>query len=311
MRGLWSLLLLSACAGDGPAPTESTAPGDDDDTVTATGDDDDSTPTDCAAVDADQDGANACDDCDDQDAARAPGAAERCDDVDNDCDGELHPEEGPSCYVCEEFGFWAGTRGLAGGALEAALHGLTDDQLCRDYQAERLFLFTVLDKEPDGAVECVYTGRRVAVGSVEPNPSDMNTEHTWPQSLGADFPPMECDLHHLYPSDAVTNSRRGNLPFGEVVSVDDTFGASQLGDDARGVTVFEPRDEHKGNVARSMLYFAMRYGHPTDAAQLALYQAWHELDPPDEPEIERTRSIADRQGEANPYVVCPDLVGAR
>ena len=308
MRRLLSLLLLTACAGDGgTSPTDPTVPGDDD---TTTGDDDDTTPA-CAGVDADEDGANACDDCDDADPARTPGAPERCDDVDNDCDGALHPDEGPSCYACDEAGFWADTRGLAGESLEAALHDLTADQTCRDYQTERLFLFTVLDKESDGMVECVYTGRRVAVGSTEPDPSDMNTEHTWPQSLGADLPPMECDLHHLYPSDAVTNSRRGNLPFGEVVSVEDTFGASLLGRDARGTTVFEPRDEHKGNVARSMLYFAMRYGYPTDPSLLAMYRAWHELDPPDARELERTRTIAARQGEANPYVVCPELVDAR
>ncbi|MDP2314206.1 MAG: MopE-related protein [Pseudomonadota bacterium] len=38
-------------------------------------------------VDADADGATAADDCDDADATRYPGAAERCDGVDQDCDG--------------------------------------------------------------------------------------------------------------------------------------------------------------------------------------------------------------------------------
>jgi deoxyribonuclease-1 len=295
-------LLLPACTG--PSTTDATdVAGDDDDTV---GDDDD----DCAGTDADDDGSNACDDCDDTDPARTPGAVERCDEIDNDCDGTPADGEGPACVACDESGYWADTRGVTGDALVAALHELSSDQTCRDYQTERLFLFTVLDKESDGTVECVYTGRRVAVGSTEPDATDMNTEHTWPQSLGADFPPMECDLHHLYPSDADTNARRGNLPFGEVVSVDDTFGDSLLGDDARGTLVFEPRDEHKGNVARSMLYFAMRYGYDTDPGQLAVYRSWHELDPPDAREVERTRTIADRQGEANPFVVCPELVDA-
>jgi endonuclease I len=294
---LATFLLLSAC----PGPRTTT--GDDDDVP---GDDDD----DACGTDADDDGANACDDCDDEDPNRYPGAPERCNERDDDCDGAPLDGEGPDCVACDAFGYWAGTRTLTGAALTTELHGLTDDQTCRDYQTEREFLFTSLDKESDGMVECVYTGRRVAVGSVEPDANDMNTEHTWPQSLGADFPPMECDLHHLYPSDAVTNARRGNLPFGEVVSVDDTFGDSKLGDDARGTLVFEPRDEHKGNVARSMLYFAMRYGHPTDPAQLAIYEAWDDLDPPDPREVERTEAIAERQGEANPFVVCPGLVDA-
>ncbi len=302
MRGWWVVLLV-ACAGGGG---DGDAAGDDDDAV---GDDDDDT-SGCEATDDDGDGATACDDCDDDDAARFPGAPERCNEVDDDCDGAPHPDEDATCVACDEAGFWAGTRDLAGPALVEALHGLTAAQTCRDYQTEREFMFVTLDKEPDGMVECVYTGRRVAVGNTEPDPTDLNTEHTWPQSLGADREPMQCDLHHLFPSDADTNARRGNLPFGEVVSVDDTFGGSLLGDDASGDLVFEPRDEHKGNVARAMLYFAMRYGYDEGAAQLAVYEAWHQADPPDAAELERTAAIAARQGEANPYVVCPDLVGA-
>lgn len=297
---LFSLLSL-ACSGD---PTGATPGDDDDDSVS--GDDDD----DCGAVDADGDGASACDDCDDDDPSRFPGAPERCDELDDDCDGAPLPDEGPGCVACDAAGYWLDTRGLSGDPLVAALHDLSADQLCRDYQTERRFLFTVLDKDDQGFVECVYTGRKVAVGSTEPDPTDMNTEHTWPQSLGADHPPMECDLHHLYPTDADANARRGNYPFGVVTRLDEAFGESKLGTDARGQTVFEPRDVHKGNVARSMLYFAMRYGYDTDPALLAMYQDWHHLDPPDDRERARTAAIADRLGEANPYVVCPDLVDA-
>jgi hypothetical protein len=42
-----------------------------------------------AGVDADGDGVPAADDCDDADASVGPGAAEACDGVDNDCDGEV------------------------------------------------------------------------------------------------------------------------------------------------------------------------------------------------------------------------------
>lgn len=46
------------------------------------------TPGGCEATDADGDGANACDDCNDGDAAVKPGAVEVCDGKDNDCDGQ-------------------------------------------------------------------------------------------------------------------------------------------------------------------------------------------------------------------------------
>jgi MYXO-CTERM domain-containing protein len=55
--------------------------------------------TDCACVDADHDGHDdaACggDDCNDLDANTYPGAFERCDDVDNNCDGVV--DEGDTC----------------------------------------------------------------------------------------------------------------------------------------------------------------------------------------------------------------------
>jgi endonuclease I len=108
--------------------------------------------------------------------------------------------------------------------------------------------------------------------------------------------------------DAGTNSRRGNNPYGEVEDATWTGGGSSFGTKAGGGTVFEPRDEHKGNAARSMLYFAMRYGYTLSADELALYKAWSALDPVDDREIARSLAIGELQGAANPYVVCPGLV---
>jgi endonuclease I len=72
--------------------------------------------------------------------------------------------------------------------------------------------------------------------------------------------------------------------------------------------VFEPRDEHKGNVARAMTYFAHRYGFPLSGSELSLYQSWHSSDPVDQAELDRTWAIAAEQGVPNPYVVCTSLL---
>jgi len=272
-------------------------------------------PLPCGEVDDDQDGYDACQDCDDDDDAVYPGAEERCNGVDDDCDEALAPgeddldgDELPDCHACAEAGFWVSTRELddAEDALDV-LSGLTTGLSC-DYGSTTHWMFTRLDRE-SGEVRCVYTGRTTPVGDDKPDSDDMNTEHTWPQSEGASAYPAKCDLHHLYPTDATANTTRAAHPFGEVVSGTSwSVGGSSLGDDSGGDTVFEPRDDHKGNVARSMVYFAMRYGYTLPSSQLELFAAWHAQDPVDADELERTQMIADYQAFPNPFVVCPGMM---
>ncbi len=77
------LLALGLVTGCAPDPSKDSGAGD---TATATAT---ATDTAVAPVDADGDGADAATDCDDADSTRHPGAAEVCDEVDNDCDGEV------------------------------------------------------------------------------------------------------------------------------------------------------------------------------------------------------------------------------
>lgn len=249
---------------------------------------------------------------------------ELCDGFDNDCDGELGPHEVDAdqdgvldCLQCDQAGFYGPTIGLSGQALVDALNGLTNAQQCNDYSVAREFMYATLDNDGTGRVRCVYTGREKTGISGIPSDTVLNTEHTWPQSQGAGSTPARCDLHHLYPTEPQANSYRSNHPFGVVQSQTSTggynLGDSKLGTQSGGGTVFEPPDWHKGNIARTMFYFAMRYPAADRSSQytpakVALFKQWHALDPVDQAELDRTLGIEAEQGAANPFVVCPFLV---
>lgn len=304
-----TLLLLTSCV---TAPAKDT--GDPSSGDGADGGDGQADGSDPGETDADGDGATAEVDCDDDDDQAYPGAPERCDGVDNDCDGALASGEddldgdgSPDCLSCDSDGFWADTRDESdAAALTATLTALTDGVSCI-YSRSREAMFLSIDL--DGTeVECVYTGRRVAITGSPPDEEDMNVEHSWPQSEGADEEPAKCDLHHLFPTDHDANAERGNRPFGVVSgTVYWSEGGSQMGLDASGDEVFEPRDEQKGDTARAMLYFALRYGHTLSADMTALFLTWHEADPPDAAEHDRNGDIQRFQDNANPFVACPDL----
>ena len=84
-------------------------------------------------------------------------------------------------------------------------------------------------------------------------------------------------------------------------------GGSALGAGAGG-TVFEPRDAHKGNAARAMLYVWIQYGYAPSSTQLSLYRDWSALDPVTAADQSRDASTASYQFNHNPFVACPAFV---
>jgi hypothetical protein len=100
------------------------------------------------------------------------------------------------------------------------------------------------------------------------------------------------------------------------------FLEGKLGFDANGLRVYEPRDAHKDNAARAILYMAARYhsltedwGLPDQISPTVLHgqdqetlKQWHWQDPPDRREIARNDFIASIQGSRNPFIDNPDWV---
>ncbi|MBZ4421086.1 endonuclease [Myxococcus sp. RHSTA-1-4] len=190
-------------------------------------------------------------------------------------------------------------QGLRDAALLKAVKASSADKHVVSYNEARRHIFESLDVV-NGNVACVYTGREIRGGKI-PKSSDMNVEHTWPQSKGATGD-AKSDLHHLFPTDSKANARRSSFPFGEVVNVKWSQGGAKLGTDAQGRTVFEPPDSHKGNVARAMFYFSATYGRAIPEAEEAVLRQWNKLDAVDAAEVERNRRIANIQGNVNAFV---------
>ncbi|NNE36378.1 MAG: T9SS type A sorting domain-containing protein [Rhodothermales bacterium] len=206
-------------------------------------------------------------------------------------------------------------------------------------------LYGTIDRKNDGSsdgVRCVYSGFFVAFdGSPSSDPSQdvfnspnensvgINLEHTWPQSKGAGSGSPQSNMHHLFPTKVNVNSARGSLPFGEVTDAlattwfrgSDLFNSmpTQERDEYSELLSgqrFEPREDHKGNVARAMFYFYTMYKSEADAADPSFFEqqrdvlrTWHELDPVDTDEIARNDAIAAFQsGKTNPFIQDQTLV---
>ncbi|AWV90622.1 endonuclease I family protein [Bradymonas sediminis] len=208
-------------------------------------------------------------------------------------------------------------------ATESPYDDLSEDDLRRalkathhshrslNYDGARDFIFEydMAHVGADDEIECAYTGRRAFVSGRRDAQSrhDYNTEHTWPQSRGASGV-AKSDIHHLFVVDAMSNSKRSSYYFDDVVDVDWSEGGSKLGANAAGEIRFEPRDEHKGNVARAMLYFSVVYDYSMRADEEAAMRAWHVLDPVDDAERARNDAVEEAQKNRNFFIDWPHLV---
>ncbi len=198
-----------------------------------------------------------------------------------------------------------------------------------DYDEARFHMYRTIDNENE-FVYCVYSGyeRSWRSNSNSNNPFPINCEHTIPRSFYNERYPMFSDLHHLFPTYADWNTARSNYRFSEIpdssteswMYLDSEQSAipqsnidlysEQSGEFSTGR--FEPREDHKGDVARAIFYFYTMYideGEITDVvSNLATLCDWHAQDPVSEKERTRNDRIEAIQGDRNPYIDYPEAV---
>lgn len=269
-----------------------------------------------------------------------------------------------SAYVSAQIpaGYYDGTAGLAGYALKSKLHDIisakninwhygdltnyynqTDLDKYYDHGASNTtFLLDMYSEIPSGPDAYEYTTANI-IGSANAEGLGWNREHMMPQSTFYSNYPMYSDLFYVIPTDARINQLRSNYPYGIAGSTNYyTFtNSSKISNSAIAGypytgRVYEPIDEFKGDVARSLLYFAVRYegklgtfnyntntnpasdNNPLDGteeraydpAYIAMLLQWHQQDPVSQKEIDRNNAVYNLQKNRNPFIDNPTWVNA-
>ncbi len=213
--------------------------------------------------------------------------------------------------------YYAGSENLEEQVLKSSLQNITGNgYITLTYNPARDTMFMWLDNQKvngqgasQNTLECVYTGR-LAIGYIDRSDcqtNDMfNTEHTWPQGLFSSLEPMKSDLHHLFPTDDVANNTRASYPFGMVTNATWQQGGSKFDNNTN---IFEPRDQHKGETARAMLYFVIRYQNYSNFlnSQESILKTWNHDFLPALVELNRNDDIYSIQNNRNPFVDYPQL----
>ena len=254
-------------------------------------------------------------------------------------------------------GYYDGTQGLSGYPLKSKIHeiilknhnwyygdlpafyGTTD--LDKYYENDNSIL-DIYSEKPNSADAYSYTVGNM-VGSASAEGQGYNREHMMPQSTFSSDYPMYSDLFFVVPTDARINQLRSNYPYGESTTVPSNIyynftNGSKIGKNADTSyytgRVYEPIDEFKGDVARSMLYFAVRYEgklgtfnyfpgstnsndtNPLNGTEerafdswfLNLMLQWHSQDPVSQREIDRNNLVYAIQKNRNPFIDHPEWV---
>ncbi len=231
-------------------------------------------------------------------------------------------------------GYYDAAGVLTGKELQQALHDIIDGHTAITY-SEIWGCFRSTDAKPDSSVWDIYsdvpggtppysyTFTVNRCGTYSREGDCYNREHLFPKSWFGDADPMVTDLFHIFPTDGWVNNKRGNLPFGETSAPKWTsLNGSKVGPcswPGYASDIFEPIDEYKGDLARTMMYMAVRYynedrnwpgspmvtgAEPRPWARDMLL-SWHWRDSVSLKEIQRNEAVFIIQKNRNPFIDDP------
>ena len=235
-------------------------------------------------------------------------------------------------------GYYASAEGQNGQALRTAMYQIIKSHTSLSYNDLWQAFYTtdvrpdngkvwdLYSDQPGGSPAYYFTFGSDQCGNYSGEGDCYNREHSVPKSwFGGSVAPMYTDLFHLYPTDGFVNSKRGNLPIGQVVNVTwtSTNGSKVGTSNISGYAgqVFEPIDSFKGDFARTYFYMAVCYmdknlGVETQSnftggdlkpwAQQLLLQ-WAAMDPVSQKEIDRNNAVYQLQHNRNPFIDYPEL----
>lgn len=232
-------------------------------------------------------------------------------------------------------GYYNSAQGLSGNNLKIALHNIIKNHTQISYNG----LWTAYQKTdrkangkvwdmysdvPSGTPPYQFTFVTDQCGNYSVEGDCYNREHSWPQSWFNSVTGPVSDLFHIYPTDGKVNGMRSNYPYGNVGTASWTsLNGGKLGacsDPGYNLTVFEPIDEYKGDLARGYFYMSTRYysedgGWSTSDAtnksnilpwEVNVLLQWHHQDPVSAKEIARNDSIYYKfQNNRNPFIDNP------
>ena len=250
--------------------------------------------------------------------------------------------------------YYADLQGKSGKSLFDAVQKVTKTGYSSLGYSGLWTAFKTTDKKSNGKVwdmysDCSWTFGADQCGTYSDECDCYNREHSIPKSwFGGSTSGPGCDIFHLVPTDGKVNGMRSNYAFGEVSSASYSYdgakkgsaksitimgGNTIAGNDGTSIsgsgTVFEPRDEYKGDFARGYMGALLKWAGEQaftsgDGSKIfttnfstgsfgltkygvALLMKWHRQDPVSQKEVDRNNGIQQTQGNRNPFIDYPYL----